>query len=115
MPGMRLKIRSKKNLIPVLVVVQEEVNQTTILEIMEHSGLVWEKFSILPTVLIISIKISSELKVLADDIVNMNATNTLSTLCHFISNPNKSFTLSHSSITQNISLSCEATTHQMTQ
>lgn len=59
---MRLKIRSKKNLIPVLVVVQEEVNQTTILEIMEHSPLVWEKFSILPTVLIIFIKISSELK-----------------------------------------------------
>lgn len=54
-----------------------------------------------------------------DDLVNMNTTNTFTpaffALCHFISNPNKLFTLSHTSNTQTISLTCEAKTHKWTQ
>ncbi|KAI9243788.1 hypothetical protein EDC94DRAFT_699958 [Helicostylum pulchrum] len=137
---------SNEKFIPVLVVIQEEVNQTTILEIIERSTLVCENFRILPIVLVISIKSSSKLKndgefnvidhpflmqceskfwaskcylFFADDLVNMNTTNTftsaLFTLCHFISNPNKSFTLSHPSNAQTISLTCEAKTHKRTQ
>ncbi|KAI8087515.1 hypothetical protein BDF21DRAFT_486065 [Thamnidium elegans] len=53
---------SNEKFIPVLVVIQEDVNQTTILEIIERSTLVCENFRILPTVLVISIKSSSKLK-----------------------------------------------------
>ncbi|CEP13989.1 hypothetical protein [Parasitella parasitica] len=99
---------SNEKLIPVLVVIQEEVNQSTILEIVERSALVCENFRILPTVLVISIKSSSKLKndgefdvidhpflmqcqsskfwaskccylFFADNLVNMNTTNTFAT------------------------------------
>ncbi|ORE00689.1 hypothetical protein BCV72DRAFT_218665, partial [Rhizopus microsporus var. microsporus] len=137
---------SNEKFIPVLVAIQEEVNQTTILETIERSTLVYENFRILPTVLVISIKSSSRLKndgefsvadvsflmqceskfwankcylFFPDDLANMNTTNTftpaLFALCHFISNPNKSLTLSHTSNTQTISLTCEAKTHKRTQ
>ncbi|CEP10967.1 hypothetical protein [Parasitella parasitica] len=137
---------SNEKFIPVLVVIQEEVNQSTMLEIVERSALVCENFRILPTVLVISIKSSSKLKndgefdvidhtflmqceskfwaskcylFFADNLVNMNTTNTFATalfrLCHFISNPNKSFTLLHPSNTQTISLTCEVKAHKRTQ
>jgi hypothetical protein len=55
----------------------------------------------------------------ADNLVNKNTTNTftsaLFTLCHFISNPNKSFTLSHPLNAQTIFLTCEAKAHKRTQ
>jgi hypothetical protein len=49
--------------IPILLAIHEEVNQTTILETIERSTLVYESFRILPTVLVISIKSSSRLKI----------------------------------------------------
>lgn len=137
---------SNEKLTPVLVVIQEEVDQSTMLEIVERSALVCENFRILPTVLVISIKSSSDLKnagefevidhpflmqceskfwaskcylFFTDNLVNMNTTNTfanaLFSLCHFISNPNKSFTLSHPLNTQTISLTCEVEIHKRTQ
>lgn len=127
--------KSSEKFIPVLVAIQEEVDQTTILETIERSTLVYKNFRILPTVLVISIKSSSKLKnngefsvaddsfltqckfkfwankcylFFPDDLVNMSTTSkftpALFTLCHFILNRNKLFTLSHTSNTQTISL-----------
>lgn len=42
--------------IPILIVLQEEVNHVTMLETIEHCSMVYENFRLLPTVLIISIK-----------------------------------------------------------
>jgi hypothetical protein len=129
--------------IPLLVAIQEEVNQTTMLETIEHCTLVYEKLRLLPTVLIISIKNSPNLMdneefsvdgdsflmqceskfwahkcflFFPDDSINLNRVNTstsaLFTLCQFISNPNKSISLSLDLDTQSTCLSCEATANK---
>ncbi|CEJ01720.1 hypothetical protein RMCBS344292_15741 [Rhizopus microsporus] len=135
------QITSNNKFIPILITIQEEVNQTTILKTIEQSTLVYEKFGILPTILITSNKSSSRLKnegefsaidysflmqcesklwanecflFFRDDLVNANMANTptpaLFTLCQFLSDPNKSFTLSHDLDTHTICLACETTT-----
>lgn len=48
--------------VPLPIAIQEEVNQTTMLNTIGHCTLVYEKLKLLPTVLIISIKDSSNLK-----------------------------------------------------
>jgi hypothetical protein len=46
---------------PVLIAIQEEVSPVSMLETIEHCTLVYEKFKLLPTVLIISVKGNSSL------------------------------------------------------
>ena len=132
---------SNDKFIPILITIQEEVDQNTMLETIENSSSVYENFGVLPIVLIISNKSSSSLKnngefnviddsflmqceskfwankcflFFRDDLVNVTMVNTptpaLFTLCQFLSNPNKLFTLSHNLDTQAICLACEATT-----
>ncbi|KAI9262864.1 hypothetical protein EDC94DRAFT_671124 [Helicostylum pulchrum] len=48
--------------VPLPIAIQEEVNQTTMLNTIGHCTLVYEKLKLLPTVLIISVKDSSNLK-----------------------------------------------------
>jgi hypothetical protein len=128
---------SNDKFIPILITIQEEVDQNEILEIIEHSSSVYKNLRVLPIVLIISNKSSSSLKnngefsviensflmqceskfwankcflFFPDDLVN-TPTPALFTLCQFLSNPNKLLTLSHKLDTRTICLACEATTN----
>ncbi|KAI7907346.1 uncharacterized protein BX663DRAFT_529053 [Cokeromyces recurvatus] len=111
--------------IPVLVAVHEEVNDVTMLNTIEYYTMVYGKFRLLPTVLIISINGPSSLMdnnefSVVDDLFlvqfNINATNTprpsLTSLCQFISNPNKILIFHHNLETETISLTCEAVTNR---
>lgn len=128
--------------VPVLIAVHEEVNHVTMLETIEHCTVVYEKFRLLPTVLIISINGSSSLMddnefsavddlflvrckssfwaqkcfLFFPDSVNINATNTsrpsLTSLCQFISNPNKTLLFRHNLENETICLTCEAVTNR---
>lgn len=53
---------SNDKFIPILITIQEEVDQYAMLEIIEHSSSAYENFRVLPIVLIISNKSSSSLK-----------------------------------------------------
>ncbi|KAI8983920.1 hypothetical protein BDF20DRAFT_857022 [Mycotypha africana] len=128
--------------IPILIAIQDEIDQMAMLNIIEYCKLVYEKVKLLPTVLIISIKDSSDLMgeefsvdgdsflmqceskfwahkcflFLPDDPVNLDRVDTHTTafltLCHFISSRNKFFSLTLNLDTQSICLACEAITNK---
>ncbi|CAO0793163.1 unnamed protein product [Mucor circinelloides] len=122
---------------PVLVAVHEEVTHATMLDTIEYCTMVYGKFRLLPTVLIISINGSSSLMddnefSVVDDLflvqcksnfwarkcflffpgsVNKSVNNTprpsLTSLCQFICNPSKTLIFHHNLETETISLTCE--------
>ncbi|EIE79314.1 hypothetical protein RO3G_04019 [Rhizopus delemar RA 99-880] len=122
---------------PILIAFYEEIGQSTILETMKQCGFVYEKFKLMPTVLIISTKCQFDLNeedfsvdddsflaiceskfwankclLFSLDSISEAANSALISLCRFISNPHKTFLFSHNSETQTISLTCEANTSE---
>ncbi|KAI8052720.1 hypothetical protein BDF21DRAFT_350186 [Thamnidium elegans] len=112
---------------PVVVTVQKEISQTSMLKIIRYCTFVYEKYNLLPTVLIISsssrldtrvdsdidMNVDSSFKLIKSDCwarecllflpdsisttLNNKSTNTLIALCQYISNPNKILSFSSNS------------------
>ncbi|KAG2235168.1 hypothetical protein INT48_003512, partial [Thamnidium elegans] len=112
---------------PVVVTVQKEFSQTSMLKIIRYCTFVYEKYNLLPTVLIISsssrldtrvdsdidMNVDSSFKLIKSDCwarecllflpdsisttLNNKSTNTLIALCQYISNPNKILSFSSNS------------------